>query len=549
MDLLWGFYQVRLEENSIPYMAFATPDGLFEYLVTAMGISSSPSSFNRPRCIFSDYNTFCQTYFDDLFAFTESDSIDNHLDALEKVLDRCAQEHLFIKIEKCVFCQPEIPCLGDYIGRDGIRMDPKKAESIRDWPIPENKRELQSFLGTCVRTREGIAYGGRKLSKPEMVYPTREKELLAALHAMRTWKVYLLDCPSYLNTDHRTLESILQQQTCSQRLARWLNEHCFSHSLSESNIVADAISRRKDWNDSSARSISLSSLIHAISEASASLTPEETLLHIRSHVTDIEQACRDGYHNDQYLGSNMKDLRDSTAGNTRRLRRFSIKNDLLYFQLRPDATWRLCVPDSPGLGTAILFEEHDSPARGHPGHGKTLLLLLEKYYWKRMTQSVGNYIASCESCQRNKSVRGKPSGLLHPLEIPSNRWEKISMDFLSPLPLTKAGYDPFLVVVDRLTKRAHFVATTSKATAASKAQLFFYSYQRLHGLPLSIIPKFTAALWRSIMQLQGTHLQLSTAFKSSTDGQSETTIKFVGEYLPHFVNPHQDNWDGLLPLA
>ncbi|GMF45024.1 unnamed protein product [Phytophthora lilii] len=135
MDLLWGFYQVKLSERSIPYTAFASPDGLYEYLVTPMGISST---FNRlVRSIFTDYTVFCQTYFDDLFVFTESDSIEDHLTALEKVLERCEQQHLFIK---CVFCRTEIPCLSDYIGRDDIRMDPRKSASIRDWPLPRTKR-------------------------------------------------------------------------------------------------------------------------------------------------------------------------------------------------------------------------------------------------------------------------------------------------------------------------------------------------------------------------------------------------------------------------
>ncbi|GMF48360.1 unnamed protein product [Phytophthora fragariaefolia] len=97
MDLLWGFYQVRLDEKSIPYTAFATPDGLFEYLVTPMGISSSPSSFNRLVCsIFTDYRSFCQTYFDDLFVFTETSSMKDHLAALEKVLESIVSQRSIV---------------------------------------------------------------------------------------------------------------------------------------------------------------------------------------------------------------------------------------------------------------------------------------------------------------------------------------------------------------------------------------------------------------------------------------------------------------------
>lgn len=91
---------MKLVEESIPFTAFATPDGSFEYLVTPMGISSSPSSFNRlVQAVFSDLQSYCQTYFDGLFVFTCSDSIDDHLAALEKVLAMCAEQNLYIKIE------------------------------------------------------------------------------------------------------------------------------------------------------------------------------------------------------------------------------------------------------------------------------------------------------------------------------------------------------------------------------------------------------------------------------------------------------------------
>lgn len=104
LDLLWGFFQVKLREDSISYTAFSTQDGLYEYLVTRMGISSSPSCFTRlVQSIFKDCNDFCQTYFDDLFVFTPSDSLDEHLAALRKVLARCAGQQLYVEIKKCVF--------------------------------------------------------------------------------------------------------------------------------------------------------------------------------------------------------------------------------------------------------------------------------------------------------------------------------------------------------------------------------------------------------------------------------------------------------------
>ncbi|KAE8904748.1 hypothetical protein PF010_g20295 [Phytophthora fragariae] len=116
-----------------------------------MGVSSSPSCFNRlVQHIFADQQDFCRTYFDHIFVFTPSDSIDDHLPALEQVFERCKEQQLFIKLSKCTFCAEEIPCLGDRIGRDSVRMDPAKTELIRNWPVPQTKHELQSFLGTYV---------------------------------------------------------------------------------------------------------------------------------------------------------------------------------------------------------------------------------------------------------------------------------------------------------------------------------------------------------------------------------------------------------------
>ncbi|GMF42820.1 unnamed protein product [Phytophthora fragariaefolia] len=362
--------------------------------------------------------------------------MDDHLAALDKVLERCAKEKLFIKTEKCIFCQPEIPCLGDYIGRNGVRMDPKKCDSIRDWPLPKTKREMRAFIGTCVYVMlfcEGfaeqvallteltrkkrpqdaitlspqhleafstlkqklpsppvlshpdftkpfhvnvdasdfavvgylfqldekgaepvIADGGRKLAKPELVYPTCEKELLAALHTMRIWKIYLLNRPFFLNTDHHTIESILQQQSYSQRLARWLYELALFQPLfkwvpGSTNVVADAISRRADWNDGTARAISLSTLNNSMAVSGATSDSEELLLYQSPQAIDIESECRQGYAADKYFGPIVRDLLAASNPASRRCRRFTLENELLYFQLRPTSARRLCIPDSPGL--------------------------------------------------------------------------------------------------------------------------------------------------------------------------------------------------------
>lgn len=110
LDLIWGFFQVRLREQDIPFTAFSTPDGLFEYLVTPMGLACSPAAFNRLiQRVFEDLRGFCRAYFDDLFIFTKSTNVQDHLTALDNVLQRCQEQHLYVKLAKCTFCASEIP--------------------------------------------------------------------------------------------------------------------------------------------------------------------------------------------------------------------------------------------------------------------------------------------------------------------------------------------------------------------------------------------------------------------------------------------------------
>ncbi|KAG3010938.1 hypothetical protein PC120_g14748 [Phytophthora cactorum] len=373
---------------------------------------------------------------------------------------------------------------------------------------------------------------------------------------MRVWKIYQIDKPFFINTGHRTIEGILQQQTCLQRLARWLNELAlfqpqFKWVPGPTNISADTISRQHDWNDGTSRAISLSALLKSLTSQEP---VESKALFAQSTVQapDIPAECARLYASDKYFGPIWRAL-TSDSSRTRKYQRFDLSEGLLYFRIRPGAPARVCVPANTALRNTIVHEEHGTPTSGHPGQAKTQLLVSSKYYLPGMVKFVRSYVESCELCQRNKYIRGKPTDHLHTLEIPEQRWTDISMEFVTNLPQTDGSFDAILVIVDRLTKRAHFLPTTSNATASETAKLFRDFYQRLHGLPKSIVsdrdPKFTAKLWQSLTDLQGTTLHMSTAFKPSTDGQSEATNKVLAEYLRHFVDPHQTNWDEMLPLA
>ena len=148
-DLTSGYFQMLLKKEHRQYTAFSVGNKHYEYCVVPMGLSGAPGSFNRLiQKIFTGYEEFAAAYFDDIFIYTKD--MKSHLDRLDEILKVCEKEELYLKLSKCVIAQDEIPCLGDFVGVKGIRMDPEKINIIRDWQIPKTKQQMKKFLGTIV---------------------------------------------------------------------------------------------------------------------------------------------------------------------------------------------------------------------------------------------------------------------------------------------------------------------------------------------------------------------------------------------------------------
>ncbi|CAM8886540.1 unnamed protein product [Rhodiola kirilowii] len=126
------------------------------------------------------------------------------------------------------------------------------------------------------------------------------------------------------------------------------------------------------------------------------------------------------------------------------------------------------------------------------------------------------------------------------------------MDFITQLP-PFGGYTVILVVVDRLTKVAHFCPLTTGFTAEKVAKVFVREICRLHGIPRSIVSDrdsvFMSTFWQQLFKLQGTQLMHSSAHHPQMDGQSEVTNRLLEDYLCCYVSEHQRDWAELLPWA
>ena len=131
---------------------------------------------------------------------------------------------------------------------------------------------------------------------------------------------------------------------------------------------------------------------------------------------------------------------------------------------------RIYIPEGELRGEIIRLH-HNTPVGGHGGRWKTTELVTRNYWWPGVTKEVGKYVDGCNACQRYKNRSEAPVGKLMPNAIPEKPWSHISADFITKLPLTQ-GYDAILVVCDRFSKMAHFIATTEKMSAEGLAKLF-----------------------------------------------------------------------------
>jgi hypothetical protein len=148
---------------------------------------------------------------------------------------------------------------------------------------------------------------------------------------------------------------------------------------------------------------------------------------------------------------------------------------------------RLCVPDIKSIRELILKEAHETAYSIHPSSEKMYQDLKKRFWWYDMKREIAEYVAVCDNYQRIKAEHQRPTGLLQPLQIPQWKWDEIGMDFIVGLPCTRAGYDSIWVVVDLLTKAAHFILVKTTYDSAMLAELYMSRIVCLHGVPKKIV--------------------------------------------------------------
>jgi hypothetical protein len=565
-----------------------------------------------------------EVYVDDILLYSKD--FEEHLDHLQKTLEKLREKGLTAKPKKCFFALAEVPYMGYIIGENSIKPDPKKVDVIKNYPYPKTINEMQRLMGMLKYLRifiprfadlvaplQQVMKGQQKrkgknntrfewteemntafnqviqilITPPTLTFPDPAKkkkivsdgskiacgfvllqleedgqwhpilyhsikkklyqqtygpfdsETLTIVEALDYCRPYIYGQEILVETDHDALKYLMDsKKQLSHRHARWLDRlleynPVINHIPGKKNGLSDALSRL--------------TRIYVLNEMGVQPIDNTVLSLLHSNIVvetkDFEEQYQEGAEADKFMQRIKEKLKDG------HLDHFYEKDKKLYY-IDHLGTPRLVIPEG-SIKEMLLYEAHDSKTCGHNGRDRMLEKLSEKYFWPRMARTVRQYIAGCFKCQTCKA-KAPNSYSARGMTTNGQRWDNLSMDFITKLPMTAKGHDCIWTVVDRTTKRAHFIAGRTSDTAEDVANSFIKNIFKLHGVPRSIIsdrdPKFVSEFWREVWEKLDTKIKMSTSNRPQTDGQSEIVNKAIGTMIRIYTSYDMTEWDEMLPI-
>ncbi|GJU52300.1 putative reverse transcriptase domain-containing protein [Tanacetum coccineum] len=455
-----------------------------------------------------------------------------HEKHLKLILELLKKEQLYAKFSKCEFWIPRVQFLGHVIDSQDIYVDPAKIESVKDWESPKSTTEIRQFLGLAgyyQRFIEGFSKITKPMTKltqnkvkfdwgdkaeaafqlikqklctaPILALPEGSEDFIvycdasikgAVVFALKIWRHYLHGTKCTMFTDHKSLQHILDQKELNMRQRCWLE------------LLSDYDCEIR-YHPGKANVV-----------ADALSKKEREPLWVRALVMTIGLDLPKRILEAQIEARKPENLKSEDVGG------MLIENSKdpekpRKEKLEPRADGTLCLnnrswlPRYGDLRALIMHESHKSKYSVHPGSDKMYQDMKQLYWWPNMKADIATYVSK-----------------------------------------TQSGNDTIWVIVDRLTKSAHFLPMRETDPMDKLARPYLKEVVTRHGIPVSIIcdrdPRFTSNFWRSFQKAMGTRLDMSTAYHPETDGQSERTIQTLEDMLRACVIDFGNGWEGHLPL-
>ncbi|WMV58293.1 hypothetical protein MTR67_051678 [Solanum verrucosum] len=349
----------------------------------------------------------------------------------------------------------------------------------------------------CVLMQNGkvIVCASRQLKILEKNNPTHELKLAMVVFTLKIWRHYLYGVHVDVFTDHNSLQYVFNKMDINLRQRRWLEllkdyDMSVLYHPGKENVVANALS----WQ-----------------------CLDSTLVELKEMVL------------------RKSDETFSEGG-----------DDVLRYQ------GPLCVPNVDDLRDQIFSDAHSSRYSIHLGATKMYCDLREIYWWNGMKKDIAEFVVKCPNFQQVKVEHNKPEDFSEDISIPTWKWEEFKKYFIVGLPLTWLQFDSIWIIVDQLTKPAHFIPAKLSCTMEDYAKLYVRKMVRLHGGSLSIISdrgtQFTSHFCKSFRKDLGTHVKLSKSCQPQPDGQVECMIQTLEDMLRAYVINFKGNWDDQLPF-
>jgi hypothetical protein len=327
-----------------------------------------------------------------------------------------------------------------------------------------------------------------------------------------------------LRTYHSGLKYLFGHGTLNARKNMWLeflNEYDFDikHIKGKENKVVDALSRR----------------VHEMYATTISMYTS----YLKDRILEIAKSYL------QYMEINTK------------LQQYILQQKIDNFELKEDEIilyiGKIYVPNSQELKSLILKYMNNVPYARHPSYHNTIKFVKSQHYWPGMKIEVVDFIAKCLEFQKVKAKQRHPVGLRQPLPIPMWKWEVVTMDFITKLPKTTKQHDSIMVVVDKLTKGAHFIPVKLTHKETNIVDIYMREIARLHGIPKKIVSnkdsKFTSKFWKGLFNGFATNLKFSTTYHLESDGKTKRVNQVIEDMLRMYVMDKPSKWEDYFHLA